>query len=791
MTRCFQRCVTDVDKKQMETFLNSKVAKAVGEEMLWMKNWDEEPIPVQLEEARRSHFPYSVPPPVTPGCSSEYKYNSVPPPVTSGYSSAYKFNSQAGGFNLNRMIHNSERRMTFNQVTRKPVAILSKKTDSKSMILNGRSGSTQIEMKSQESSGILHRSQHLRRKEEILRREEEHLRREEEHLRRGEEQLSVIKKENNRKRSTSREWSSLLRGRKSPSRGRTSPSRGRTSPLRGRTSPSRGRASPLRGRTSPSRGRTSPLRGRTSPLRGRRSPSRGRASPPWKRERRSKLSGIRSRSCRRKMSMSQGRRSRSRGRRSSSSDRFQEREKGRQERKMKERLPAEKKDRGRKRNERLETWKPKREATGNEGDAKKGCQTCTRRKHGENPCPALGMDCFDCGQIGHLCKSAACKKYMKSWIDSRKSLQSVDSWDSTSELVNETRDGGHVELVELNTKVKPFGGKENSNVVGSIAPMVMHEVVGSIAPMVTLEVPLTATATTEDPEADMESTRQRQKEHEHLRQKIGCIGGAILPEVKTREAHDDLNHQAQKESVKSVVKVTPFGGKVNVLGSVAPIQEVLGSVAPLHQVLGSIATRHEVPHTATTEDPLVAMECSQQGQEEREHLGCIMSGEVNSGAMLPKLVEKNKAIGVQDDLDHQAQEELVKSTAKVTPFGGKGNVLGSISTVATLEPPPEIQDPEEAATEAAQIKADEPVTSVQVRLVDGSRMVVKLNHSHTVEDLRTFIITARPQYNGVPFSLVTTIPWLEPSLLYKELTENQQTLREAEILGAAILQRLK
>lgn len=447
---------------------------------------------------------------------------------------------------------------------------------------------------------------------------------------------------------------------------------------------------------------------------------------------------------------------------------------------MKERLPVEKKDRRRKRNERLETWKPKREATGNEGDAKKGCQTCTRSKHGENPCPALGMDCFDCGQIGHLCKSAACKKYMKSWIDSRKSLQSVDSWDSTSELVDETRDEGHVELVELNTKVKPFGGKENSNVVGSIAPMV------------TLEVPLTATATTEDPEADMESTRQRQKEHEHLKQKIGCIGGAILPEVKTREAHDDLNHQAQKESVKSVVKVTPFGGKENVLGSVAPIQEVLGSIAPRHEALVSIAPRHEVPHTATTEDPLVAMECSQQGQEEREHLGCIKSGEVNSGAMLPELVEKNKAREVQDDLDHQAQEELVKSTAKVTPFGGKGNVLGSIATVATLEPtlPPAIQDPEEAATEAAQIKADEPVTSVQVRLVDGSRMVVKLNHSHTVEDLRTFIITARPQYNGVPFSLVATIPWLEPSLLYKELTENQQTLREAEILGAAILQRL-
>ena len=31
----------------------------------------------------------------------------------------------------------------------------------------------------------------------------------------------------------------------------------------------------------------------------------------------------------------------------------------------------------------------------------------------------------------------------------------------------------------------------------------------------------------------------------------------------------------------------------------------------------------------------------------------------------------------------------------------------------------------------------------QVRLADGSRLIVKLNHTHTVSDLRTYISTAR------------------------------------------------
>jgi len=71
-----------------------------------------------------------------------------------------------------------------------------------------------------------------------------------------------------------------------------------------------------------------------------------------------------------------------------------------------------------------------------------------------------------------------------------------------------------------------------------------------------------------------------------------------------------------------------------------------------------------------------------------------------------------------------------------------------------------------------------------VRLIDGSRIVVKLNHTHTVGDLRSYIATARPQYSGAPFTLLTTFP-------SKELTEDSVTIADGQLLNAAVLQRAK
>merc|ERR550519_1957294 len=139
-----------------------------------------------------------------------------------------------------------------------------------------------------------------------------------------------------------------------------------------------------------------------------------------------------------------------------------------------------------------------------------------------------------------------------------------------------------------------------------------------------------------------------------------------------------------------------------------------------------------------------------------------------------------------NDPQHR-EEEFVKPKVSARPFQGAGNVLGSIAPSVA---PPEASsslDPgaaEKAAQQIVNFSEASPVANIQVRLADGSRLIVKLNHSHTVGDLRTYINTARPQYSGVTYSLLTTFP-------NKELTEDSATVSSAGLVGAAVLQRLK
>lgn len=73
--------------------------------------------------------------------------------------------------------------------------------------------------------------------------------------------------------------------------------------------------------------------------------------------------------------------------------------------------------------------------------------------------------------------------------------------------------------------------------------------------------------------------------------------------------------------------------------------------------------------------------------------------------------------------------------------------------------------------------------SLQIRLADGSRLLGQFNHDHTLQQVRSYIITARPQYQTRPFSLLSTYP-------SRELDESQ-TIASAGLLNSAIMQKLK
>lgn len=48
---------------------------------------------------------------------------------------------------------------------------------------------------------------------------------------------------------------------------------------------------------------------------------------------------------------------------------------------------------------------------------------------------------------------------------------------------------------------------------------------------------------------------------------------------------------------------------------------------------------------------------------------------------------------------------------------------------------------EDKAKEAIGVNSEEPTTTVQIRLADGSRLVATFNQTHTIADLRKYIVT--------------------------------------------------
>jgi len=157
------------------------------------------------------------------------------------------------------------------------------------------------------------------------------------------------------------------------------------------------------------------------------------------------------------------------------------------------------------------------------------------------------------------------------------------------------------------------------------------------------------------------------------------------------------------------------------------------------------------------------------------------------GTIPNELIREAQGGEVHVDMEDHRNEEFVKPKRKVKPFEGSGNVLGSIAPQVVAPSSASATDPAAAEAKAksdAKLDESQPTTNIQVRLADGSRLIVKLNHEQTVGVLRQYICTARPQYSSTPFVLATTFP-------NKELSDDSQTLKAAGLLGAAVLQRLK
>ncbi|TYH62145.1 hypothetical protein ES332_D07G099200v1 [Gossypium tomentosum] len=118
-------------------------------------------------------------------------------------------------------------------------------------------------------------------------------------------------------------------------------------------------------------------------------------------------------------------------------------------------------------------------------------------------------------------------------------------------------------------------------------------------------------------------------------------------------------------------------------------------------------------------------------------------------------------------------------------FQGVGRTLGSTSPSTT---------PSESTTAAGNITTAPapsmglvvdtslPTTSIQLRLSDGTRMISRFNHHHTIRDIRGFIDASQP--GGATNYQLQTMGFPP-----KQLTDLDQTIEQAGIANSVVIQK--
>jgi len=134
---------------------------------------------------------------------------------------------------------------------------------------------------------------------------------------------------------------------------------------------------------------------------------------------------------------------------------------------------------------------------------------------------------------------------------------------------------------------------------------------------------------------------------------------------------------------------------------------------------------------------------------------------------------------------------------KAKPFSGTGHRLGSVvPNIISSSSPTEVLDLEpnsetflsgknlektlKEAQDAVKVNENEPIGRIQIRVGNNAPFVGNFNHSHTVLDLRNFIVTAQPSLAFQPFSLVSGRPPCS-------IEDENKTLKNADIINAIVM----
>ncbi|KAK4846995.1 hypothetical protein QYF36_024102 [Acer negundo] len=131
-------------------------------------------------------------------------------------------------------------------------------------------------------------------------------------------------------------------------------------------------------------------------------------------------------------------------------------------------------------------------------------------------------------------------------------------------------------------------------------------------------------------------------------------------------------------------------------------------------------------------------------------------------------------------------EDYSEPPKRRSAFQGASRTLGSDNTTAAAAEPSVAATPfNTAPTPSLGLVVDSslPTTSIQLRLADGTRMVSRFNHHHTISDIHAFIDASRP---GGSRDYQLQAMGFPP----KQLTNPDQTIEEAGIANSVVMQKL-
>ncbi|XP_061086126.1 UBX domain-containing protein 2A-like, partial [Conger conger] len=162
--------------------------------------------------------------------------------------------------------------------------------------------------------------------------------------------------------------------------------------------------------------------------------------------------------------------------------------------------------------------------------------------------------------------------------------------------------------------------------------------------------------------------------------------------------------------------------------------------------------------------------------ENQQFLEAIKRGE------LPEELERRSEEGeLEVVMQDMKDEPYVPRKRSFHPFTGRGYRLGSVAPRVVARSP-SLHEDTEPPLPLVELNHTQPITSLQIWLADGRRLVQKFNLSHRISDVQDFVQQSQRVELSVPFVLTTSLP-------LRELGEGELSLAEADLSNAVIVQR--